>query len=111
MTLWNKNEALILLNQAENIQNQLNQYEPVETIVRQVFSCLNQWKKKMYNFVNDYSEQIQMHIRHAQYRLNQQWNLIKQEYLQMLNDFAIEPIHQLLRGKSYFSKRNLTNKV
>lgn len=92
-----QNETLVLRNQAENYRKTLNEYQPVQTIIEQVFNSLNQWKQKMFHFIDQYSEQIQIHIQQAQFRLNQQWNLIRQEYLQMLNSFALEPIDRLLK--------------
>ena len=93
-----QNETLLLQNQAKHFENTLNEYQPVQTITNQIFHSLNEWKEKMHHFINQYSEQIQIHIQQAQNRLNEQWNTTKQEYLQMLNHFAIEPIDQLLKG-------------
>jgi hypothetical protein len=93
-----QNEAYILHNRAKNFQKTINEYQPVQTMVEQIFNSLNEWKQKMYHFIDQYSEQVKMHIEQAQNRLNDQWNITKEEYLQMLDDFLLEPIDQLLKG-------------
>lgn len=93
-----QNETLLLHNQAKNLEKTLNEYQPVDKVLEQMFNSLNEWKQKMHNFINQYSEQVKIHIQQAQYRLNDQWNITKQEYLQMLTHFIIEPIDQLLNG-------------
>jgi len=101
-----QNETLILHNRAKNLENLLNEYQPVQTIIEQVFISLNEWKQKMYHFINQYSEQIQIHIEQAQNRLNDQWYITKKEYLQMLDHFVLKPLDQLLQGfslKSFLS--------
>jgi gas vesicle protein len=93
-----QNEAYALHNQAKTLEKSLNEYQIVETIIKQVFNSLNEWKQKMYQFIDQYSEQIKIHIEQAQNRLNDQWNITKDEYLQMLDHFIVEPIDQLLKG-------------
>ena len=87
---------------AKNLEKTINEYQPVQTIIEQVLNSLNEWKQKMYNFIDQYSEQIKIHIEQAQSRLNDQWNIAKEEYLQMLDHFVLDPIDQLLKC-IYFS--------
>jgi hypothetical protein len=93
-----QNETLFLHNRAKNLEKTLNESEPVQTIVEQIFNSLNEWKQKMHDCINQYSEQIKIHIEQAQNRLNDQWNITKEEYLQMLSHFVIEPVDELLKG-------------
>jgi hypothetical protein len=93
-----ENETLALHNQAKNLENLLNESQPVQTIIEQVFNSLNEWKEKMHHFIDQYSEQIQIHIERAQNRLDDQWNMTKKEYLQMLDHFILKPVDQLLQG-------------
>jgi gas vesicle protein len=93
-----QHEANFLHNQSKNLEKTLNEYEIVETIVQQVFNSLNEWKQKMYQFIDEYTQQIKIHIEQAQNRLNEQWYITKNEYLQMLENFVIEPIDRLLKS-------------
>jgi hypothetical protein len=100
-----QNETFILHNQAKNLEQTLNEYQPVQTIIEQVFNSLNEWKQKMYHFIDQYSEQIKIHIEQAQNRLNDQLNIAKQEYLQMLVHLVLEPIDELIKGSNFFNKK------
>jgi len=100
-----QNETLLLHNRAKNLEQTLNKYQPVQTIVEQVFNSLNEWKQKMYNLIDQYSEQIKIHIEQAQNRLNDQLNIAKQEYLQMLIHFVLEPIDELIKGINLFNQK------
>ncbi|CAF1377247.1 unnamed protein product [Adineta steineri] len=92
-----QNETYFLYNRAKNLEKTINEYQPVQIIIEQVFNSLNEWKQKMYHFIDQYSEQIQIHIEQAQNRLNDQWNLTKEEYLHILENFIFEPMNQLLK--------------
>lgn len=93
-----QHEILSLRNRAQHLENLLNGYQPVQLIIDEVFHSLNEWKHKMHRFIDHYSEQIQMHIEQARNRLNDQWKTTKEEYLQMLDQFIREPLHQLFKG-------------
>lgn len=97
-----QNEAISLHNRAKHLEQTLNEYKPVNMIVEQVFNSLNEWKQKMNDFVDQYSEQIKIHVQQAQNRLNDQWITTKQEYLQLLYHFVMEPIDQLLQGRKLY---------
>jgi len=103
-----QNEILVLYHRAKNFEQTLNEYQPVQTIIEQAFYSLNEWKQKMYHFIDQYSEQIKIHIEQAQNRLNDQWNITKKEYLQMLDHFVLEPIDELLKGINFFNKKTST---
>ena len=94
------NQILSLHDQTKHLEDILHQYQPVQSLIEQVFHSLDQWKQKMHRFIDHYSEQIQMHIEQAQHRLNDQWKTTKDEYLQVLHRFVREPLHRLLKGCS-----------
>jgi hypothetical protein len=93
-----QNETYFLHNRAKNLEKTLNEYEPIQSIIDQAIISLNEWKQKMHHFIDQYSEQVKIHIEQSQNRLNDQWNVTKDEHLQILNDFVIEPIDQLFNG-------------
>ncbi|CAF2520248.1 unnamed protein product [Rotaria sp. Silwood2] len=93
-----QNEVFFLHNQAKGLEKTLNEYKPVEIIIEEVLNSLNEWKQKMHNFIDQYTEQVKIHIEQAKNRLNDQWIIAKEEYLQILHNFIIEPIDQLLNG-------------
>jgi hypothetical protein len=99
-----QNETFALHNQAKNLENLLNESQPVQIIIEQIFNSLNEWKEKMHRFIDQYSEQIQIHIERAQNRLDDQWNMTKKEYLQMLDHFILKPVDQLLQGWFFLFK-------
>ncbi|CAF3193559.1 unnamed protein product [Rotaria socialis] len=90
-----QNETFVLHNRAKILEKTLKEYKPVEIIIGEVMISLNEWKQKMHNFIDQYSEQIKVHIEQAQNRLNDQWIITREEYLEMLHHFIVEPIDQL----------------
>ncbi|CAF1214691.1 unnamed protein product [Rotaria sordida] len=93
-----QNETFFLHNQAKSLEKTLNEYKPIQIIIEEVFNSLNEWKQKMHNVIDQYSEQVKMHIEQAQNRLNDQWIIAKDEYVQMLHNSVIEPIDKLLNA-------------
>ena len=87
---------------AISLKQTIQNYQPVQAIIEQVYKSLHEWKDKMFQFIDQYSEQIRSHIEHAQNRLNEQWNITKDEYLQLLENFVQEPIDRLLRSRILF---------
>ncbi|CAF1182937.1 unnamed protein product [Adineta ricciae] len=92
-----QNQIHSIQNHAVNLEQTIQNYQPVQAIIEQVYKSLYEWKDKMFQFIDQYSEQIRSHIEHAQNRLNEQWNITKGEYLQSLENFVQEPIDRLLR--------------
>ena len=93
-----QNETYLLHNRAKTLEKTLNEYQPVQSIIEQAFNSLNDWNEKMHHFIDQYSEQVKIHIEQSQTRLNEQWNIVKEEYLQILNHFVLKAVDQLLKG-------------
>ncbi|CAF4847947.1 unnamed protein product [Rotaria sp. Silwood1] len=93
-----QHEAYFLHHQAKDLEKTLHESKPVQIVIEEVFNSLNEWKQKMHNFIDQYTEQVKIHIEQAENRLNDQWIIAKDEYLQMLHNFVIEPIDQLLNA-------------
>ncbi|UJR24801.1 hypothetical protein I4U23_006176 [Adineta vaga] len=92
-----QNQIHYLQERTMNLEQTIKDSQPVETIIEQVYKSLNEWKDKMFQFINQYSEQIRLHIEQAQIRLNEQWTLTKDEYVEMLENFIQQPIDRLLQ--------------
>jgi DNA anti-recombination protein RmuC len=93
-----QNETFNLYNRAKNLENLLINSQPVQTVIEQALNSLNEWRQKMHHFIDQYTQQIQIHIERAQNRLDDQWNTTKKEYLHMLDQFVTKPVDQLLQG-------------
>ena len=63
----------------------------------------------MFQFINEYSEQVRRHLEQAQDQLNEQWKQTKHQYFQILEDLLLKPINRLLKGlfTKYFKWRVL----